>query len=76
MSGHVRNPGPLFSLYGDMSLTGTPFLYTTVVLAVVALILPLLLWSRTRGPRPLRVATRVLMLLFAQARPSRWSSCW
>ncbi|QLJ04802.1 esterase [Streptomyces sp. NEAU-sy36] len=49
-----------------MSLTGTPFLYTTVVLAVVALILPLLLWSRTRGPRPLRVATRVLMLLFAQ----------
>ncbi|MEW2619845.1 alpha/beta hydrolase-fold protein [Streptomyces sp. NPDC048106] len=49
-----------------MSLTGTPFLYTTVVLAVVALVLPLLLWSRTRGPRPLRTAARVLMLLFAQ----------
>ncbi|MGW4561802.1 alpha/beta hydrolase [Streptomyces sp. NPDC004561] len=49
-----------------MSLTGTPFLYTTIVLAVVALILPLLLWSRTRGPKPLRIATRVLMLLFAQ----------
>ncbi|MER6073042.1 alpha/beta hydrolase [Streptomyces sp. NPDC001852] len=49
-----------------MSLTGTPFLYTTVVLAVVALILPLVLWSRVRGPRPLRAAARVLMLLFAQ----------
>ncbi|MFS4093466.1 alpha/beta hydrolase [Streptomyces sp. AF1A] len=49
-----------------MSLTGTPFLYTTVVLAVVALVLPLVLWSRMRGPRPLRTAARVLMLLFAQ----------
>ncbi|AOR31964.1 esterase [Streptomyces fodineus] len=49
-----------------MSLTGTPFLYTTIVLAVVALILPLVLWSRVRGPRPLRAAARVLMLLFAQ----------
>ncbi|MFG2604891.1 alpha/beta hydrolase [Streptomyces sp. NPDC048514] len=49
-----------------MSLTGTPFLYTTVVLAVVALALPLVLWSRLRGPRPLRLAGRALMLLFAQ----------
>ncbi|MBY8844950.1 esterase family protein [Streptomyces sp. SP2-10] len=50
-----------------MSLTGTPFLCTTVVLAAVALILPLLLWSRMRGPKALRAAARVLMLLFAQA---------
>ncbi|MES9525764.1 alpha/beta hydrolase [Streptomyces capoamus] len=49
-----------------MSLTGTPFLYLTVVLSVVALILPLVLWSRMRGPRPLRAVARVLMLLFAQ----------
>ncbi|MFE1452413.1 alpha/beta hydrolase [Streptomyces olivaceoviridis] len=49
-----------------MSLTGTPFLYTTVLLAVVALILPLVLWSRMRGPKPLRITARVLMLLFAQ----------
>ncbi|MCZ0986792.1 alpha/beta hydrolase [Streptomyces diastatochromogenes] len=49
-----------------MSLTGTPFLYTTIVLSVVAVILPLVLWSRMRGPKPLRVAARVLMLLFAQ----------
>ncbi|WP_416481422.1 alpha/beta hydrolase [Streptomyces sp. CL12] len=49
-----------------MSLTGTPFLYTTVVLAVIALILPLLLWSKMRGPKHLRTVARVLMLLFAQ----------
>jgi hypothetical protein len=49
-----------------MSLTGTPFLYTTGVLAAVALVLPLVLWSRLRGPRPLRLAGRVLMLLFVQ----------
>ncbi|MCG7204945.1 alpha/beta hydrolase [Streptomyces arenae] len=50
-----------------MSLTGTPFLYTTIVLSVVALILPLFLWSRMRGPQAVRTAARVLMLLFAQA---------
>ncbi|MFD7996410.1 alpha/beta hydrolase [Streptomyces mexicanus] len=50
-----------------MSLTGTPFLYTTVALAVLGLVLPLALWTRLRGPRPLRTAVRALMLLFAQA---------
>ncbi|MDV9173807.1 alpha/beta hydrolase-fold protein [Streptomyces sp. W16] len=50
-----------------MSLTGTPFLYTAVVLTIVALILPLVLWSRMRGPKAVRVAARALMLLFAQA---------
>ena len=49
-----------------MSLTGTPFLSTLIVLAVVAVALPLLLWSRLRGPRILRAAARMLMLLFAQ----------
>ncbi|MDH6623993.1 enterochelin esterase-like enzyme [Streptomyces sp. LBL] len=49
-----------------MSLTGTSFLYSLIALAVVALTLPLLLWSRIRGPRVLRAAGRVLMLLFAQ----------
>ncbi|MES5817190.1 alpha/beta hydrolase-fold protein [Streptomyces sp. RG80] len=49
-----------------MSLTGTSFLYTLIALAVVALALPLALWSRLRGPRALRAAGRVLMLLFAQ----------
>ncbi|MDF3302437.1 alpha/beta hydrolase [Streptomyces tropicalis] len=50
-----------------MSLTGTPFLYTTIALAVVALALPLALWSRLRGPQALRTAVRMLMLLFSQA---------
>lgn len=49
-----------------MSLTGTAFLYTLIALAVVALALPLLLWSRMRGPKVVRAAARVLMLLFAQ----------
>ncbi|MEU7059886.1 alpha/beta hydrolase-fold protein [Streptomyces sp. NPDC046197] len=49
-----------------MSLTGTPFLYTTILLAVAALALPLVLWTRLKGPRALRHAVRVLMLLFAQ----------
>ncbi|MFH8222851.1 alpha/beta hydrolase [Streptomyces sp. NPDC018057] len=50
-----------------MSLTGTPFLYTTITLAVIALVLPFVLWTRTRGPKVLRAALRGLMLLFAQA---------
>ncbi|MFC3575445.1 alpha/beta hydrolase [Streptomyces yaanensis] len=49
-----------------MSLTGTPFLLTSIALAAVALILPLLLWSRIRGPVVVRHAARLLMLLFAQ----------
>ncbi|MET7737418.1 alpha/beta hydrolase-fold protein [Streptomyces sp. NPDC005402] len=49
-----------------MSLTGTAFLYTLIVLSVVALVLPLALWSRLRGPRMARAVARVLMVLFAQ----------
>jgi enterochelin esterase-like enzyme len=49
-----------------MSLTGTTFLYTLIVLSVVAVVLPLALWSRLRGPRIARAAARVLMVLFAQ----------
>lgn len=60
------NPVPLSALYPDMSLTGTPFLCTLAVLAAVALGLPLVLWTRVRGPRPARAAARVTMLLFAQ----------
>ena len=49
-----------------MSLTGTPFLYTLIALSVLAIALPLLMWSRLRGPRVLRAAARMVMLLFAQ----------
>jgi enterochelin esterase-like enzyme len=50
-----------------MSLTGTPFLCTLIALSLVAVVLPLVLWSRLRGPRAVRVAVRTLMLLFAQS---------
>ncbi|MFI5997430.1 alpha/beta hydrolase [Streptomyces sp. NPDC051362] len=50
-----------------MSLTGTPFLLTTIALCAVALVLPLVLWSRVPGPGPVRGTARLLMLLFAQA---------
>lgn len=49
-----------------MSLTGTPFLVTAVVLAVVAVLLPLALWSRVRGPALVRGALRLGMVAFAQ----------
>ncbi|MER6182865.1 alpha/beta hydrolase-fold protein [Streptomyces sp. NPDC001652] len=49
-----------------MSLTGTTFLSTLIVLSAVAVLLPLLLWSRLRGPRALRTAGRLLMVVFAQ----------
>ncbi|KPI01313.1 esterase [Actinobacteria bacterium OK074] len=50
-----------------MSLTGTPFLLTSIVLAVLALAAPLVLWSRVRGPAAVRVAARFLMLVCTQA---------
>ncbi|MGY1497390.1 alpha/beta hydrolase [Streptomyces sp. QTS52] len=50
-----------------MSLTGTPFLLTTIALVAVAVLLPLALWSRVRGPALVRGAARLLMVLFAQA---------
>ncbi|WUH76283.1 esterase family protein [Streptomyces sp. NBC_00435] len=50
-----------------MSLTGTPLFVTAVALTVIAVLLPLLLWSRARGPAPVRVATRASMVVFAQA---------
>ncbi|WP_326785391.1 alpha/beta hydrolase [Streptomyces sp. NBC_00151] len=49
-----------------MSLTGTSFLLTSFVLCAVALLLPLVLWSRVPGPAPVRAAARLLMLLFVQ----------
>lgn len=55
------------SVSEDMSLTGSQFLYLTIALFVAALALPLVLWSRTRGPRVVRAGVRILMLLFAQA---------
>ncbi|MFI9228852.1 alpha/beta hydrolase [Streptomyces rimosus] len=49
-----------------MSLTGTPFFLTAIALLVVAVVLPFALWSRVRGPKPVRAVARLGMLLFAQ----------
>ncbi|MFD5886927.1 alpha/beta hydrolase [Streptomyces sp. NPDC060334] len=48
------------------SLTGTPLFVTAIALAVIAVLLPLLLWGKARGPAVVRVATRGLMVVFAQ----------
>ncbi|MFE2378024.1 alpha/beta hydrolase [Streptomyces sp. NPDC059398] len=50
-----------------MSLTGTPFFLTSIVLVVAALALPLLFWSRIRGPGAVRHTARMGMLLVVQA---------
>ncbi|MGW1881076.1 alpha/beta hydrolase [Streptomyces sp. NPDC001970] len=49
-----------------MSLTGTPFFVTAIVPAVVAVLLPLALWSRARGLALVRGGARLLMVGFAQ----------
>ncbi|MGW0394100.1 alpha/beta hydrolase [Streptomyces sp. NPDC003042] len=49
-----------------MSLTGTPLFATAVVLTAIAVVLPLPLWSKVRGPVVVRAATRCLMVVFAQ----------
>ncbi|CAL9507366.1 alpha/beta hydrolase [Streptomyces sp. enrichment culture] len=49
-----------------MSLTGTPFFVTATVLAVLAVVLPLALWGRVRGPLLVRGLTRLAMVGFAQ----------
>ncbi|MFG2891982.1 alpha/beta hydrolase [Streptomyces sp. NPDC048248] len=49
-----------------MSLTGTPFFLTSIALLIVALVLPLALWSRIVGPRLVRGLARLVMLVFAQ----------
>jgi len=49
-----------------MSLTGTPFFLTSLMLLIVAVVLPFALWGRIAGPPLVRGAARLLMLLFAQ----------
>lgn len=49
-----------------MSLTGTPLFATVALLAALAVVLPLAVWGKVRGPAAVRVATRGLMVVFAQ----------
>ncbi|OKK20935.1 esterase [Streptomyces sp. CB00455] len=49
-----------------MSLTGTPLFAVAVALAAIAVLLPLAVWGKVRGPAAARLATRALMVVFAQ----------
>ncbi|WP_328310812.1 alpha/beta hydrolase [Streptomyces sp. NBC_00442] len=50
-----------------MSLTGTPFFVTTIVVAALAVLVPLLMWHRVGGPVVVRGAVRLFMVVVAQA---------
>ncbi|NXY94610.1 esterase [Streptomyces sp. BR123] len=49
-----------------MSLTGTPLFATAIALTALAVVLPLAVWSKVRGPAAVRILTRALMMVFAQ----------
>ncbi|MFJ5921750.1 alpha/beta hydrolase [Kitasatospora sp. NPDC092948] len=49
-----------------MQLTGTPFLILTIILVPISIAVALLLWGRVRGPQPVQVLSRIVMLLFCQ----------
>ncbi|MFE3763102.1 alpha/beta hydrolase [Streptomyces sp. NPDC059104] len=49
-----------------MSLTGTPLFAAVVALTVIAVVLPLAVWSKVRGPAVARLAARGTMVVFAQ----------
>lgn len=49
-----------------MSLTGTPLFATAVAATLLAVVLPLAVWTKVRGPVAVRVLTRGLMVVFAQ----------
>lgn len=49
-----------------MSLLGTPLLWLLGALAVAAPVVTYLLWARMRGPRPVRVLLRGVMIVTAQ----------
>ncbi|MYT19620.1 esterase [Streptomyces sp. SID7760] len=51
---------------GVMSLTGFPLFATAIALTAIAVLLPLAVWSKVRGPAVVRVSTRALMVVFAQ----------
>ncbi len=50
-----------------MSLTGTPFFVLSIVLVPAVMALMILLWNRVRGPRVVRLASRMSMVVLSQA---------
>ncbi|MFJ9695206.1 alpha/beta hydrolase [Kitasatospora sp. NPDC101183] len=49
-----------------MQLTGTPFFILTVILVPVSIAVALLFWGKVRGPNPVRVLSRLVMIMFCQ----------
>ncbi|MEE1824516.1 alpha/beta hydrolase-fold protein [Streptomyces sp. BE20] len=49
-----------------MQLTGTPFFICTVILVPISIAVAMLLWGKVRGPQPVRVLSRLAMLVFCQ----------
>ena len=45
-----------------MSLTGQPFKWLTIGIAIAASIAVIVMWNRVRGPRPARFASRAALL--------------
>ncbi|MCG6496066.1 esterase family protein [Kitasatospora sp. A2-31] len=49
-----------------MQLTGTPFLICTVILVPISIAVAMLCWGRVRGPQPVRILSRLVMIVFCQ----------
>ncbi|MGW2250386.1 alpha/beta hydrolase [Kitasatospora sp. NPDC001660] len=49
-----------------MQLTGTPFFILTVVLVPVSIVVALFFWGKVRGPEPVRILSRLVMIVFCQ----------
>lgn len=49
-----------------MQLTGTPFFILTVILVPVSIAVALLFWGKVRGPNPVRILSRLVMIMFCQ----------
>ncbi|MFD0399857.1 alpha/beta hydrolase [Kitasatospora sp. NPDC127121] len=49
-----------------MQLTGTPFFILTVILVPVSIAVALLYWGKVRGPNPVRILSRLVMIMFCQ----------
>ncbi len=50
-----------------MQLTGTPFFICTVFLVPISIAVAMWFWGRVKGPRPVRVLSRLAMIVFCQA---------
>ncbi|KJY31507.1 MULTISPECIES: alpha/beta hydrolase-fold protein [unclassified Streptomyces] len=50
-----------------MQLTGTPFFVCTVVLVPISIAVAMWAWARVKGPEPVRVLSRLAMIVFCQA---------